>query len=235
MPGSASLGELLARKHRSIYEMTSRRDFAASVSMNGLLQVGVGGDDDLAQRIRDKILSGAQTLPYHKDYGEHGGVVFPTDGAEHGTQILSQKLQELKRIAHNQLEEATRKSATEAQIQHSGGAAAALSVLAQTIEDAESRVLSLMAQQQDYRVAGPNPTGTDTTADWPKDYSDIVSSQHLIDKVFPAQIPLPAEEAAEVVVEYLQSNGHDPDPQAIEERIQAQIDADAQADSLLSA
>jgi hypothetical protein len=234
MPWSASFGELVARKHRSIYEMTSRRDFAASVSMNGLLQVGVGGDDELAQKIRDKIMSGAQTLPYHKDYGEHGGVVFPTDGAEHGTKILSQKLQELKRIAHNELEEATRKSATEAQIQHSGGAAAALSVLAQTIEDAETAILPLVSQMQDYRFAGPAASSFSVSASWPKDYSDIVSSQHLIDKVFPAQIPLPAEDAAEVVVEYLQANGHDPDPQAIEERIQTQIDADAQAASASS-
>jgi hypothetical protein len=232
LPGDARFGYLLARKHRSIFEMESRRDFAASAAMNGMLQVGVGDNDELAKRIRRKLIDGASVLPYNKAYGDHRGLSVPTDGIEQGTAILGQKLEEMKRIAHKALEEATRKSATEAQIQHAGGAAAALSVLAITLADAEARILRIWAQARDMRLAGPNPRPVQVSVEWPKDYHEILQTQELIDKVFPAGIPLDAETATQVVMDYLTQQGiNDADEDAIRERIQIQLDRNAQAAS----
>jgi hypothetical protein len=173
MPWEARFGLLLAKKHRAIYEMESRRDFAASATMNGLVQIGVGDNSDLADQITKKAKRGAKMLPYNKDYGEHKGLEIPTSGAELGSQIIEDKTKALRKVAYDTLEQAARQSATEAVIQHQGGAAAALSIVAETLSDAEMRILHLWNQQKDLRNAGPNPQPIDVRAEWPADYSQL--------------------------------------------------------------
>lgn len=173
MPWEARFGLLLAKKHRAIYEMESRRDFAASAAMNGLVQIGVGDNSDLADQITKKAKRGAKMLPYNKDYGEHKGLEIPTSGAELGSQIIEDKTKALRKVAYDTLEQAARQSATEAVIQHQGGAAAALSIVAETLSDAEMRILHLWNQQKDLRNAGPNPQPIDVRAEWPADYSQL--------------------------------------------------------------
>lgn len=238
MPWRARFGLALAKKNRAIFRAVSRRDFAWSTSANGMLQVGIGNKDGGDDQLADKLKEAAQTykiLPYRKDYGEHKGVAYPVEGIEIGTKIIAQKQKELDEVAYNTLEEATRKTATEASIQHSGGAAAALSIMGQTIEDAERRILRIMAQAKDYRLAGPEPQPIDVSVGWPQDFSKIASAQKLIDKVFPAGVPLDVETATDVVVEYLEQHGHSDLPEdSIAEAIARRFDADAQASSAAS-
>lgn len=238
MPWTTRFGLSLAKKNRAIFRAVSRRDFAWSTSANGMLQVGIGNKDGGDDALADKLKEAAQTykiLPYRKDYGEHKGVAYPVDGIKVGTEIIKEKQRELDEVAYNTLEMATRKTATEASIQHSGGAAAALSIMAQTIEDAERRILRIMAQAKDSRLAGPEPQPIDVSVGWPKDFSKIASAQKLIDKVFPAGIPLDVETATAVVVEYLEQHGHSDLPEdSIADAIARRFDADAQASSAAS-
>lgn len=210
LPWEARFGYMLAKKHRAIFEMRSRRDFAASTSMNGLLQVGVGktqGDEDFAGMIRSAIEK-SRILPYRTDYGEHKGIAYPTDGIKEGTKIIQEKEKEMDEVAFKLLDEATRKTATEAALQHAGGAAAALTVLASTIESAEERILRVMAQAEDMRLAGPGPEPVNITVEWPEDYSGVADAQALVDRVFPSGIPIDAETATTIIVDHLQDHGY---------------------------
>jgi len=210
LPWEARFGLLLARKHRAIFEMRSRRDFAASTSMNGLLQVGVDGED-IAEQIKDAI-ENSRILPFKKDAGKHQGIAYPTDGIKMGTAVIEEKQKELDEIAFKTLNEATRKTATEARLQHTGGAAAALTVLASTIEDAERRILKIMTQAQDFRYAGPNPieigSEFDVSVSWPKDYTGIADAHALIDRLFPKGMPVDAGTATRVIVDHLEDHGY---------------------------
>jgi len=238
MPWKARFGLALAKKNRAIFRAVSRRDFAWSTSANGMLQVGIGNKDGGDDALADKLKEAAQTykiLPYRKDYGEHKGVAYPVDGIEIGNEIIKEKRRELDEVAYNTLEMATRKTATEASIQHSGGAAAALSIMAQTIEDAERRILRIMAQAKDYRLAGPEPQPIDVSVGWPQDFSTIASAQKLIDKVFPAGVPLDVETATDVVVEYLEQHGHSDLPEdSIADAIARRFGEQEQASSAAS-
>ena len=175
MPWEARFGLLIAKKHRAIYEMESRRDFAASAAMNGLVQIGVGNSSDLADSITKKAKRGAKMLPYNKDYGEHKGLEIPTGGAELGSAIIEDKTKALRKVAYDTLEEAARsaQSATEATLNRQDGLGAALSILAATVADAEMRILHLWNQIKDLRLAGPNPQPIDVRAEWPADYSTV--------------------------------------------------------------
>jgi len=176
MPWDAEFGLQIAKVHRSIMRMVSRRDFSVSAAMNGLLQLGVGDDADLADDVSHKLRSGSKAVPYDKDKGEHKGLEVPTAGAELGTEVIGDKEEALNRVAFNELEEGARTatSATEAVIKNSSGAASALSVIAAALADIESRVLPLMAQAQDFlNFAGPNPQPTGISVDWPEDFSEI--------------------------------------------------------------
>jgi len=229
MPWEAKLGLLLARKHRAIFEMESRRDFALSSAMNGLIQIGVGGDTDLSDAIEDKTKKGAKMIPYDKDMGEHKGLQMPTKGVELGMAVLDGKRETLYEVAYNALEEAARQSATEAMIKHQGGAGAALSVFAETMADAESRILHLWNQAADFRLAGPSPTSIDASVTWPTDYSDIAGEEDLVDRLFPGSLPADLETATQVVLDFLRGKGYDPDEASIQERVQQQLDRSTQA------
>jgi hypothetical protein len=229
MPWEARLGLLLARKHRAIFDMESRRDFALSSAMNGLIQLGVGGDTDLADDIQNKAKRGAKMLPYDKDMGEHKGLELPTTGVEIGNAVVSSKTEALYEVAYNALDEAARQSATEAMIRHQGGAAAALSVFAETMADAETRILHLWNQAADFRLAGPDPQPIDVSVTWPTDYSQIAGEEDLIDRLFPSSLPADVETATQVVLDFLRGKGYDPDEASIQERVQTQLDRQTQA------
>lgn len=175
MPWESKVGLQLAEKARAIFRMESRRDFSLSSAMNGIIQLGVGSDANLADQIKKDAKSGEHLWPYDKDLGEHKGLQLPVEGAELGTEVISNKEEALHRVAYNELQEAARtaQSATEAQIQRSGGAAAALSVLAATMSDAERRILKVWSQAQDFTLAGPSPRLPDVGAEWPEDFSQV--------------------------------------------------------------
>jgi len=237
MPWEAKLGHLIARKHRSIYRMTSRRDFSLSAAMNGLIQLGVGEDVEFEDIIQDKAKDGEDFLPYNSDLGEHKGLQLPTDGAKLGTEVLDAKKADLARIAYNEMEEGARTatSATEAMIKERGAAAAALSVVAETMSDAEQRILSLVAQAQDFRqFAGPNPSPPSVSAAWPTDYSDVVGADRdsLAQKIFGSRLPADEETATAVLMDTYEEEGYSPDEGALQEKVRETLDRSAQSSSL---
>jgi hypothetical protein len=234
LPWKARVGLQIAKKHRSIYRMTSRRDFAVSAAMNGLIQLGVGDNTDLSDDIEHRLRHGMKVLPYDNDYGPHKGLSMPTDGAELGTQVLTEKQKELNRVAYNELEEGARtaQSATEAQIKHQGAAAAALSVVAETMADAEMRILRLMAQAADFRTfAGPQPTDPGVSASWPADYSDVVGAgeDDLARRIFGSRLPADVETASQIVVDQLRDEGYDPNEDEIRRRVEGAFDRESQS------
>jgi hypothetical protein len=236
MPWEAQVGLQIAKKHRALFRLTSRRDFALSAAMNGLIQLGVGDNESLADEIEHRLKSGLKVVPYDSDYGPHQGLEMPTAGVEVGGSVLNDKEEELNRIAYNELEEAARTSgsATEAQIKHQGGAASALSVLAETMADAEQRILRLMAQAEDFRqYAGPAPSPPNVGAEWPTDYSDIVgpSEDDLAGRIFGQRLPADEETATKVLLETYEEEGYAPSEDALREEVRQVLDRGAQAAS----
>lgn len=236
MPWEAQVGLQIARKHRSIFRMTSRRDFALSAAMNGLIQLGVGDNESLADEIEHRLKSGLKVVPYDSDYGPHQGLEMPTSGVEAGSSVLEGKEKELNRIAYNELEEAARTSgsATEAQIKHQGGAASALSVVAETMADAEQRILRLLAQATNFREhAGPQPSSPGVSVEWPTDYSDVVgpSEDDLASRIFGRELPADAETATEVLMDVFREEGYEPAEDDLREEVRSALDRSAQASS----
>ncbi|WP_103021471.1 hypothetical protein [Salinibacter altiplanensis] len=236
MSWEAQVGLQIAKKHRSIFRMTSRRDFALSAAMNGLIQLGVGDNESLADEIEHRLKSGLKVVPYDSDYGPHQGLEMPTAGVEAGSSVLKGKKKELNRIAYNELEEGARTSgsATEAQIKHQGGAASALSVLAETMADAEQRILRLKAQAENFReYAGPQPSPPGVSVEWPTDYSDVVgpSEDDLARRIFGSQLPADEETATEVLMDVFREEGYEPGEDALEEEVRSALDRSAQASS----
>jgi hypothetical protein len=160
----------------------------------------------------------------------------PTSGVEAGNSVLEGKEKELNRIAYNELEEAARTSgsATEAQIKHQGGAASALSVLAETMADAEQRILRLLAQAENFRqYAGPTPSAPDVGAEWPTDYSDVVgpSEDDLASRIFGRELPADAETATEVLMDVFREKGYEPAEDDLREEVRSALGRSAQASS----
>jgi len=237
MPWEARLGYQVARKHRAIYRMTSRRDFSVSAAMNGLIQLGVGEDVEMEDIIKEDAKSGEKFLPYSSDMGEHKGLQLPTEGAQLGTEVLNAKKKDLTRIAYAEMEKGARSatSATEAMIKERGAAAAALSVVAETMSDAEQRILSLMAQGSDFRsFAGPAPTDPGVSASWPTDYSDVVGGdeESLAKAIFGGRLPADEETATEVLMDTYEEEGYSPEESALREEVRSAMDRSAQSSSL---
>jgi len=232
MPWEARVGLLVAKKHRAIFRMGSRRDMAASAAMNTIIQLGVGDSQDLSDQITQQLRKGFKTVPYDSDYGPHKGLEMPTAGVKVGASVLEEKTKDLNRVAYNELERGARTSgsATEAQIRHQGGAAAALSVVAQTMSDAEARILRLMAQAADFpRYAGPRPQDPGVSVQWPTDYSDVlgVGDTDLVGQIFGSmKLPADVDSATDAVMERLQDEGHDPDRGAVRDRVEQRLGND---------
>lgn len=232
VPWETRLGLLVAKGHRAIFEMTSRRDFALSSAMNGLIQLGVGGDTDLADAIKDDARGGAKMLPYAREYGEHKGLEMPTTGVEIGGDVITEKKEELRRTAYDNLRQAAQQSATEAIIHQQGGAAAALSVMAETMADAEQRMLHLWTQARDFRYAGPDPRPIDVSVTWPTDYSEIFADSDIASRLFGRTLPADTGTKVEVLVRTLEDAGVEVDAERraqLEAAVRAQEDARAQA------
>lgn len=237
MPWEAKLGLQVAKKHRAIYRMTSRRDFSVSAAMNGLIQLGVGDDIEYEDIIKEDAKSGEKFLPYSSDYGAHQGLQLPTEGAKLGTEVLDAKKEDLARIAYAEMEEGARSStsATEAMIKERGAAAAALSVVAETMSDAEQRILSLMVQASDFRqFAGPNPSDPNVSASWPTDYSDVIGGdeESLAKAIFGSRLPADEETATQVLMDTFEEEGYSPEEAQLQEEVRSALGRSAQSSSL---
>lgn len=173
MPWGASFGHQVAQAHAAIYRMESVLDFAASGSLHGLVQLGVGSDSELATEITEALEEGRRFIPYDKDKGEHKPLAVPTAGLEMTAELLEKKRERLYETSYQSLGQVAR-SATEAALDHQSGPAAALSVLGETMASIEERALSLLAQAQDMETyAGPAPQDTGISVSYPSDFSRV--------------------------------------------------------------
>lgn len=229
LPWKVSFGLSVARAHRSLYRMKSKMDEALTNSLGGLLQIATGGDDTLKTQIEKALKKGAIAVPYDKEHGTHEPVNVGVEGLPHGADALERKRREMYRTAYQSLEQAsTQMSATEADARHGSGPAAAMSVLAETMQSAEESILPILAQAEDFR----NATRTlEPDVDWPTDIGDNDNANERLAKaIFGRQrIPADVETATDVVMGMYAEAGHDPDRDAIEEQVRSRMDRAAQA------
>lgn len=177
LPFSTRYGLTVAKAHLSLYRMESRYDAAIGDALRGLLQLGVGDDEDMATRIRDAIRDGAIALPYSRELGEHRALSVGTDGLPFAQEALERKRRELYRVASSAEDKAGRQAqtATEAVLHDLDGSAAMMAVLATTMQSAEEDILSLVAQSLDARLTQVADKGV--SAEWPTDFSTVVTEQ----------------------------------------------------------
>lgn len=232
MPWEARFGYQVAKMHRAIYRMESSLDFAAEGSLHGLLQIGTGSDSDLADTIEKALKKGKRHIPYDKEKGAHKPIALPTEGVKTTKELVERKEESMYEASFQTLREAAQQSATEVAVRQSIGPASALSVVASVMEDAEERLLRLLAQTKDMTLAGPNPTDPGIEVSWPRDYSDVVAGReedNLVDELFPRGVPADVETATDVVVEHLEEEGFSPDREAVRERVRQSIDQASQS------
>lgn len=234
LPWRVSFGEAVARAHRALYRLESKYDQALGNALGGLLQLGTGGDQEIADRIEDALKDGALGVPYDKDYGEHKPLDVGTAGLGPGADTLERKRRELYRSAYQSLDDASRRmSATEASARNRSGAVAALSQLSETVQSMEETVLPIVAQAEDATRAGDE---LEASVDWPQDFSSAFddSDEALVQDIFGSlDVPVDPETAASAVEARVESAGIDPDRAAILEEIRRRRDQDAQQSSLL--
>jgi hypothetical protein len=228
LPWKVRFGLSVAKAHRALYRLESKYDAALTNSLGGLLQIATGGDDDIASAIKNALKSGDVAVPYDKDAGEHKPINVGTEGLGPGREALKRKRQELYRSAYQSLDQAsTQMSATEAEQRQRSGPAAALSVLAETVQSAEELILPLMAQAEDYRNAGAELA---PVVDWPTDYADAFDDEdeQLAKDIFGPRLPVPTDAAVQVVMDRLQSAGMEPDEDAVRQAVEDRRAAQAQ-------
>jgi len=229
LPWKVSFGLSVARAHRALYRMKSKMDEALTNSLGGLLQIATGGDDTLKTQIEKALKDGAIAVPYDSDHGTHEPVNVGVEGLPHGADALERKRKEMYRTAYQSLEQAsTQMSATEADARHGSGPAAAMSVLAETMQSAEESILPIVAQAEDFRNAGRD---LDPEVDWPTDIGDNDDANEKLAKAIFGRQRLPADvdTATDVVMGMYAEAGHDPDRDEIEEQVRSRMDRAAQA------
>ena len=230
LPWTVRFGLAVAKAHRSLYRLESKYDAALTNSLGGLLQIATGGDDTLKQAISKAIKQGSIAVPYDSEHGEHKPVNIGVEGLPHGKEQLTRKREELYRTAYQSLDQAaTQMSATEARQRGRSGPAAALSVLAETLQSAEESILPVIAEAEDRRNASQ---GTEAEVDWPTDFADEFddADEQLAKDIFGSlRLPVPAETATDVVMSRLESAGHQPDRDAVRDEVEAQLDRQAQS------
>jgi hypothetical protein len=232
LPWTVKFGLAVAKAHRALFRMESKFDEALTNSLGGLVQIATAGDDELKQQIEKALKRGAVAIPYDKDAGEHKPLNIGTGGLGPGQNALERKRKELYRSAHQALDQASsRMTATEANARTRSGQAAALSVLAETMQSAEESILPVVAEAEDRRNAGRelNPE-----ASWPTDYSHAFdrSDEELVRDIFgKLKMPVDDETAADVVVSRLQGEGFSPDREQILDELRRQRDREAQQQS----
>jgi len=230
LPWKVRLGLSVARAHRAHYRLESKFDQALTNSLGGLLQIATGGDEEIKEAVKRALKRGDIAVEYHKNAGEHKPLTVGVDGLPHGEKALERKRKELYDTAYQSLQQAsTQMSATEADHRHQAGPAAALSELAQTIQSAEESILPILAQAEDARQAGSDPTAD---VSWPNDYGSDADTDALVESIFGRPgIPVPDEVAADAVVQRLNDAGLDPDRDAVLEEVRSQRDTAAQSQS----
>jgi len=229
LPWKVSFGLSVARAHRALYRMKSKMDEALTNSLGGLLQIATGGDDKLKTQIEKALKDGAIAVPYDSEHGTHEPVNVGVEGLPHGADALERKRKEMYRTAYQSLEQAsTQMSATEADARHGSGPAAAMSVLAETMQSAEGSILPIVAQAEDFRNADRE---LDPEVDWPTDIGDNDDANEKLAKAIFGRQRLPAdvETATDVVMGMYAEAGHDPDRDQIEEEVRSRMDRAAQA------
>jgi hypothetical protein len=229
LPWRVSFGLSVARAHRALYRMKSKMDEALTNSLGGLLQIATGGDDTLKTQIEKALKDGAIAVPYDSDHGTHEPVNVGVEGLPHGAEALERKRKEMYRTAYQSLEQAsTQMSATEAESRHQGGPAAAMNVLAETMQSAEESILPIVAQAEDFRNAGRE---LEPSVDWPTDIGDNDdANERLAKAIFGRQrLPADVDTATDVVMGMYAEAGHDPDRDQIEEEVRSRMDRAAQA------
>jgi hypothetical protein len=229
LPWRVRFGLAVAKAHRSLYRLESKYDAALTNSLGGLLQIATGGEDTLSEAIKKALKQGAIAVPYDSDHGEHKPVNVGVEGLPHGKEQLTRKREELYRTAYQSLDQAaTQMSATEARQRGRSGPAAALSVLAETVQSAEESILPVIAEAEDRRNADREMVAE---VDWPTDFADEFDSadEQLAKDIFGSlRLPVPTETATDVVMARLESAGHQPDRDAVRDEVETEMGRQAQ-------
>lgn len=229
LPWRVKFGLSVARAHRAIYRLESKFDEALTNSLGGLIQIATDGDDDVRERITEALKDGAIAVEY-TEAGEHKPLNVGVEGLGPGQETLERKRNDLYRSAYQTLDQASRRmTATEADARSRSGPAAALSVLAETMESAETEILPVVAEAEDRRNVN-----ADLSPDisWPTDYSHAFdrSDEELVRDIFGSLgMPVDDETATDVVVSRLQGEGFSPDRDAIQSEVQRRRDRAEQA------
>lgn len=245
LPWKVKFGLAVARAHRSLYQMESKFDEALTNSLGGLIQIATGGDEDLKQEIEKALKGGSIAIPYDKDHGEHQSLNVGIEGLEPGQNTLDRKRKELYRTAHQALDQASKRmSATEANQRTRSGSAAALSILAETMESAEESILDMIAEAEDSRNVKRELTHE---VDWPTDYSSAFSKddEMLLKDVFGSlKVPVDVDTKIEIISQRLEGEGISMNEvvddngttrrEAIREKVEQRQSQEAQAQSTQS-
>ncbi|AFH22433.1 hypothetical protein OSG_eHP25_00060 [environmental Halophage eHP-25] len=223
LPWRVKFGLSVARTHRALYRLESKYDAALTNSLMGLIQIATGGDDEMRDKIADALKDGAVGIPYDKDSGEHKPLNVGTAGLKPGAEALKRKRKELYHAAYQSLDQASKRmTATEAEARNRMGPAAALSVLAETMQSLEESILPFIAQAEDSRRATENLT---PSVSWPIDFSSNRDQERLVQDIFGGLgLPVDVNTATDVVVEYLEDSGFSSNREDIQQEIQKRKD-----------
>jgi len=233
LPWRVTFGLAVARAYRSLFRLESKYDAALTNALGGgLLQIATGGDDELKNNIEHALKNGAIAVPYDADSGEHKPLNIGTDGLNPGSEAVARRRQELFLTGYRSLQQASKRmSATEANLRDRGGPAAAMSILASTLQSLEELALPIIAEAEDSRRVDQDLS---PSVDWPTDYAHSFdnSDEALVKEIFGAlDIPVDAGTATDILVSRLESAGHSPDREAIREAVEEQRSREAQAES----
>jgi hypothetical protein len=228
LPWKVPFGRSVARAHRSLFRIKSKMDSALTNSLGGgLLQVATGGSGEMADAIKQALKSGAIAVPYDKEHGQHKSLNVGTKGLQHGSEALKRKRQELYRTAYQSLSQASgRMTASEVDARNRSGPAAAMSVLAETIQSAEESLLRVVAKAEDSRREDPSPQ-----VEWPTDFSNAFEGdeREISRDIFGGNLPVDSTTATDVVISRLNEAGFNPDREGIEEAVSEAMDRAAQS------
>lgn len=170
MPWQQSLGLEVAMAHRAIYRMQSAVDAGLYEALaSTTIQAAVGSDQELIDAFANSLKDGDSFVPYDTERGEHKPLALPTGPLETGRQTIDDKRDSLYEVLGQTMADNAQMSATQAALNAKSGIQSTLSTLALTMQDAEERVLRMVAQALDVTQAEP----TDIAISYPTDYSQI--------------------------------------------------------------
>lgn len=161
----------LARHERVVANIESDRD--ALQRNTSYPKLVLSAQDELFDKLVKQLKKGSnvlQELPSETG-GEHRYISADPSGIEVSTATLEQKRKAFRETAFRlyDAEGRLQQTATAAAMKRSSGLAAALALLAETMAEAESTMLHLLAQAYDDRPGAWAETG----CTWPTDYSSV--------------------------------------------------------------